>query len=192
MKIGYARTSTEDQNLNLQLDALNKYGCDKVFTDQQSGTIQDRKGLSDAIAFARKGDALVVWRLDRLGRSLQHLIQTVNHINESGVAFVSLQESIDTTTANGRLTFHLFSALSEFEASLLRERTKAGLASARARGRIGGRPLKLSPAQVEMASTLLTNAKSKIPDVCKMLGVSRSTVYRHLGINTLSAQAKPQ
>jgi DNA invertase Pin-like site-specific DNA recombinase len=180
MKIGYARTSTEDQNLNLQHDALTKFGCEKIFSDQQSGTIQDRKGLQDAITFARANDSIVVWRLDRLGRSLGHLIQTVNAISDRGIAFISLQEAIDTTTANGRLTFHLFSALSEFEASLLRERTKAGLAAARARGRIGGRPSKLTTAQVEMARTLLVDSKGEVKEVCKMLGVSRSTVYRYL------------
>jgi DNA invertase Pin-like site-specific DNA recombinase len=180
MKIGYARTSTEDQNLNLQMDALEKYGCEKIFTDQVSGAIQDRKGLTEAITFARKSDSLVVWRLDRLGRSLQNLITTVNSLNEKGVAFVSLQESIDTTTANGKLTFHLFGALAEFERGLLRERTMAGLASARSRGRVGGRPEKLTPQKIEIAKTLLSNPKNKIFDVCNALQVSRSTLYRSL------------
>ncbi len=180
MKIGYARTSTEDQNLDLQLDALKKYGCEKIFTDKQSGTIVDRKGLSDAIAFARNNDAIVVWRLDRLGRSLQHLIQTVTEINARGISFISIQESIDTTSANGKLTFHLFGALAEFERGLLRERTMAGLAAARARGRLGGRPCKLPSEKVEMAKTLMANKSNSINDICRMLQVSRSTLYRHV------------
>ena len=180
MKVGYARTSKEDQNLHLQMDALKKCGCEKIFTDQLSGAIQDRAGLNEALSFARSGDSLVVWRLDRLGRSLQSLISTINSLNDRGVAFVSLQEAIDTTTANGKLTFHLFGALAEFERGLLKERTMAGLAAARARGRVGGRPQKLKAPQMELAKTLLANSKNRIPDVCKMLQISRSTFYRHL------------
>jgi DNA invertase Pin-like site-specific DNA recombinase len=180
MNVGYARVSTQDQNLDLQLDALRKYGCEKIFTDQLSGAISDRKGLSDALQFVRKNDVLVVWRLDRLGRSLQNLITTINSLGDKGVGFVSLQESLNTTTANGKLTFHLFGALSEFERSLLRERTVAGLSAARARGRIGGRPEKLSPDKVEMAKTLMANKSNKVNDICRILQVSRSTLYRHI------------
>ncbi len=180
MKIGYARTSTEDQNLDLQLDALKKYGCEKVFTDQVSGSIADRKGLTEALSFARKGDVLVVWRLDRLGRSLQNLISLVNTMNSRGVGFTSLSEALDTTTANGKLYFHLFGALSEFERSLLRERTMAGLSAAKIRGRLGGRPEKLKPEQVSMAKTLMSDKKNSIMDICRMFQISRSTLYRHI------------
>ncbi|MGC2237746.1 MAG: recombinase family protein [Pyrinomonadaceae bacterium] len=137
MKIGYAGISTIDQNLELQTDALEKSGCEKIFTDQASGSKDDRKGLLDAIEFCRKGDSLVVWKLDRLGRSLKHLIETINKLHEKKVGFVSLQESIDTTTSGGKLIFHIFGAPAEFERELIRERTNAGLASARSRGRMG-------------------------------------------------------
>jgi DNA invertase Pin-like site-specific DNA recombinase len=140
MKIGYARISTIDQNLELQTDALEKAGCEKIFTDQASGAKDDRKGLIDAVEFCRKGDSLIVWKLDRLGRSLKHLIETINRLHEKKVGFVSIQENIDTTTSGGKLVFHVFGALAEFERELIRERTNAGLASARLRGRMGGRP----------------------------------------------------
>ncbi len=140
MKIGYARISTVDQNLELQTDALEKVGCEKIFTDQASGAKDDRKGLIDAIEFCRTGDSLVVWKLDRLGRSLKHLIETINLLHEKKVGFISVQESIDTTTSDGKLIFHVFGALAEFERELIRERTNAGLASARSRGRMGGPP----------------------------------------------------
>ncbi len=133
MKIGYARVSTLDQNLELQTDALEKAGCEKIFTDRASGAKDDRQGLIDAIEFCRKGDSLVVWKLDRLGRSLKHLIETINALHEKKVDFVSVQESIDTTTSGGKLIFHVFGALAEFGRELIRERTNAGLASARAR-----------------------------------------------------------
>lgn len=133
MKIGYARVSTIDQNLDLQRDALEKAGCKKLFTDTASGAVDSRKGLADAIEFARSGDILVVWKLDRLGRSLKHLIETVNLLDSRGVGFASVQEQIDTTTPGGKLVFHVFGALAEFERELIRERTTAGLRAARAR-----------------------------------------------------------
>jgi DNA invertase Pin-like site-specific DNA recombinase len=139
MKIGYARISTSEQSLNLQTDALEKAGCEKIFSDIASGAKDDRKELLAAIEFCRKGDSLVVWKLDRLGRSLKHLIETINILIEKKVGFVSVQESIDTTTPGGKLIFHVFGALAEFERELIRERTNAGLKSARARGRLGGR-----------------------------------------------------
>jgi len=182
MKVGYARVSTQDQNLDLQVDDLKKFGCERIFTDKLSGATQDRPGLNEAMDFARLGDTLAVWRLDRLGRSLQHLIQTVNTLHEKGVGFASLTEGIDTSTPNGKLIFHVFGAMAEFERSLIRERTVAGLAAARARGRIGGRPSKMTGEQVAMARTILASATGKIPEVCKLLGVSRSTIYRHLGL----------
>jgi len=148
MKIGYARVSTLDQNLELQTDALEKAGCEKIFTDRASGAKDDRQGLSDAIEFCRQGDSLVVWKLDRLGRSLKHLIETINELHSKKVGFVSVQESIDTTTSGGKLIFHVFGALAEFERELIRERTNAGLTSARARGRLGGRPKVLTTRQI--------------------------------------------
>src|SRR5215212_3348922 len=140
MQIGYARVSTTEQTLVLQEDALKKSGCDKIFTDTASGSIADRRGLEEAISQLRTGDIFVVWRLDRLGRSLRHLIETITHLHEQGVGFKSLTEQIDTTTSGGKLIFHVFGALAEFERDLIRERTLAGLAAARTRGRRGGRP----------------------------------------------------
>src|SRR5438270_4152035 len=140
MLIGYARVSTSDQTLNLQKDALEKIGCSKIFTDIMSGSTTERQGLDEALSFVREGDTLVVWRLDRLGRSLKHLIETITSLNNRKIGFKSLTESIDTTTSNGRLIFNIFASLAESERDLIRERTKAGLAAARARGRVGGRP----------------------------------------------------
>ncbi len=180
MKIGYARVSTLDQNLELQTDALEKAGCEKIFTDRASGAKDDRQGLSDAIEFSRAGDSLVVWKLDRLGRSLKHLIETINQLHEKKVGFVSVQESIDTTTSGGKLIFHVFGALAEFERELIRERTNAGLASARARGRLGGRPKAMTARQIKMAKTMLADPNTTIKEVCETLEVSKSTLYRYL------------
>lgn len=180
MKIGYARISTADQNLELQTDALEKVGCEKIFTDQASGARDDRKGLIDAIEFCRKGDSLVVWKLDRLGRSLRHLIKTINLLLEKKVGFVSIQESIDTTTSGGKLIFHVFGALAEFERELIRERTNAGLASARSRGRMGGRPKAMTVKQLRIAQTMLKDTKTTVKEVCETLQVSKTTLYRYL------------
>src|ERR687890_1961670 len=154
MLIGYARVSTDDQNLNLQCDALEKAGCEQIFTEQVSGTKARRPGLEQALSHLRADDTLVVWRLDRLGRSLRHLIDTVTNLQERGVGFKSLQESIDTTTSGGKLVFHIFGALAEFEREIIKERTNAGLTAARARGRRGGPKRKLTNEQVQMAQTL--------------------------------------
>jgi DNA invertase Pin-like site-specific DNA recombinase len=180
MKIGYARISTVDQNLELQTDALEKAGCEKIFTDQASGAKDDRKGLMDAVEFCRKGDSLVVWKLDRLGRSLKHLIETINLLLEKKVGFVSIQESIDTTTSGGKLIFHVFGALAEFERELIRERTNAGLASARSRGRMGGRPKAMTDKQLSIAQTMLKDPKNTVKEVCETLQVSKTTLYRYL------------
>ncbi|MGC2236791.1 MAG: recombinase family protein [Pyrinomonadaceae bacterium] len=180
MKIGYARVSTVEQNLELQTDALEKAGCEKIFTDTASGVVDSRKGLIDAIEFCRKEDLLVVWKLDRLGRSLKHLIETINLLHEKKVGFVSLQESIDTTTSGGKLIFHVFGALAEFERELIRERTNAGLASARARGRMGGRPKAMTDRQIQMAKTMLQDPNTSVKEVCETLNVSKSTLYRCL------------
>jgi DNA invertase Pin-like site-specific DNA recombinase len=180
MKIGYARVSTLDQNLELQTDALEKAGCEKIFTDQASGSKDDRQGLIDAIEFCRKGDSLVVWKLDRLGRSLKHLIETINLLLEKKVGFVSVQESIDTSTSGGKLIFHVFGALAEFERELIRERTNAGLASARSRGRLGGRPKAITDKQLCIARTMLKDSHTTITEVCQTLQVSKTTLYRYL------------
>jgi DNA invertase Pin-like site-specific DNA recombinase len=179
MKIGYARVSTIDQNLNLQLDALEKAGCEKIFTDTASGSLDSRKGLMDAIEFCRKGDSLIVWKLDRLGRSLKHLIETVNLLQAKGIGFVSLQESVDTTTSGGKLVFHVFGALAEFERELILERTRAGLKAARSRGKLGGRPKKLTTKQIEMAQKLMKDPSNSIREICATLKVSRATLYRY-------------
>ena len=150
MLIGYARVSTHDQTLHLQRDALEKAGCEQIFTDQVSGTKTERKGLSEALSHLRTGDTLVVWRLDRLGRSLRHLIDTVTMLHEKGIGFKSLQENIDTTTSGGKLVFHIFGALAEFEREIIKERTQAGLQSARSRGKVGGRPKALTAKEVQM------------------------------------------
>lgn len=180
MIIGYARVSTLDQNLELQRDALEKAGCERVFEDHVSGASAERPGWTQAQAVLREGDTLVVWRLDRLGRSLKHLIDTVNELDARGIGFQSVNEKIDTTTPGGRLVFHIFGALAEFERELIRERTQAGLAAARARGRKGGRPRKLTPRQVATARTLLKDREHTVTAVAEMLGVSRSTLYRAL------------
>ncbi len=151
MLIGYARVSTVDQNLALQRDALTEAGCAKIFTEQMSGAVTDRPALHDALEFARSGDTLIVWKLDRLARSMKQLIETVETLRVRGIGFRSLTEALDTTTAQGRLVFHMFGALAEFERSLIRERTQAGLAAARRAGRTGGRPPKLTDDDIEAA-----------------------------------------
>jgi DNA invertase Pin-like site-specific DNA recombinase len=157
MLIGYARVSTVDQNLALQRDALIEAGCTKIFTEQISGAVTDRPALLDALEFARSGDTLIVWKLDRLARSMKQLIETVETLRLRGIGFRSLTEALDTTTAQGRLVFHMFGALAEFERSLIRERTQAGLAAARRLGRTGGRPPKLTEDDIEAAKALLAN-----------------------------------
>ncbi len=179
MLIGYARISTTDQTLALQQDGLKAAGCTKIFTDTASGSRTDRPGLAEALGFAREGDMLVVWRLDRLGRSLAHLIQTVRDLQERGVHFRSLQENLDTGTSGGKLVFHVFGALAEFERDLIRERTMAGLAAARARGRRGGRR-GLSPGKVQQLQTLAADRRNSVPEICETLGISRATFYRYV------------
>lgn len=180
MLIGYARVSTYEQNLDLQLDALQKEGCEKIYTDKASGAKDDRLGLAEAIEFLREGDTLVVWKLDRLGRSLRHLIEVVNDLHKHGRLFKSLQENIDTASSGGKLIFHIFGALAEFERDVIRERTLAGLQAARERGRVGGRPRALDDKQVAMARSLLEQNGHSVGEVCRALGVSRSTLYRYL------------
>jgi DNA invertase Pin-like site-specific DNA recombinase len=180
MLVGYARVSTGDQNLDLQKDALKKAGCARLFTDVASGAKDERAGLAEAIAYLRPGDTLAVWKLDRLGRSLKHLIETVTSLQARKIGFRSLQESIDTTTSGGKLIFHVFGALAEFERDLVRERTQAGLRAARARGRKGGRPRSLDATKLAQARSLHQDPANTIADICATLGISRATFYRHL------------
>jgi DNA invertase Pin-like site-specific DNA recombinase len=177
MQIGYARVSTGEQTLDLQRDALAADGCEHTYADVISGSTESRPGLDDALAYIRKGDTLVVWRLDRLGRSLKHLIETVTALEARGVGFKSLTERIDTTTPGGKLIFHVFGALAEFERDLIRERTNAGLAAARARGRKGGRPKKLTdPKTLALAQRLYHDEQTDVATICRTLGVSRATL----------------
>jgi len=180
MLIGYARVSTSDQTLNLQNDALEKIGCSKIFTDVISGAKEERKGLQEAIEYVREGDTLVVWRLDRLGRSLKHLIETITKLNNRKIGFKSITENIDTTTSGGKLIFHIFGALAEFERDIIRERTNAGLQAARARGRRGGRPKSLTGKKVAMAQSLYDDKNNTIDEICKTLNISRATLYRYI------------
>ena len=181
MLVGYARVSTFEQNLTPQVDALQQAGCEKVFKDRASGAKTDRPGLGEALKYVRKGDTLLVWRLDRLGRSLIHLIETVGQLEEKGTGFRSLQEAIDTTTSSGKLVFQIFGALAEFERNLIRERTQAGLAAARARGRKGGRPKVLNKTKIELAYKLYDEKNHTIKEICQILGVSKPTLYAYLG-----------
>ncbi len=180
MLIGYARVSTEDQRLRMQHDALSAAGCDKIFDEKISGAGAHLPRLEELLEYVRPGDVAVVWKLDRLGRSLRDLIEIVTGLKERGVGLRSLQESIDTTTPAGKLTFHVFAALAEFERDLVRERTKAGLAAARDRGVQLGRPRALGPEQIEMARTLITNPRLSARQVAEQLGVHRATLYRSL------------
>lgn len=183
MLIGYARVSTQDQTIALQQDALQQAGCDRVFTDTASGAMVERRGLEQALTYIRPGDTLVVWKLDRLGRSLPHLIETITRLQGRGIGFKSLTEQIDTTTSGGKLIFHVFAALAEFERDVIRERTQAGLAAARARGKQGGRPkaAALSDAKkVAIAQSLYNDKTNTIGDICRTLRVSRSTLYRYI------------
>ncbi len=178
--VGYARVSTQDQNPALQLDALKAVGCEKVFVEKASGARRDRPELKAAIDYIREGDALVVWKLDRLARSLPQLIETVALLEARGVGLRSLTESIDTTTAGGRLIFHVFGALAEFERGVIRERTRAGLDAARARGKIGGRPRKLTDNDIRAAKAMLADGGITVGEVAKRLNVAPSTLYNHL------------
>lgn len=180
MLVGYARVSTADQNLNLQEDALKQAGCEKLFTDVASGAKAEREGLINAIEFCRQGDTLVVWKLDRLGRSIRHLIDTINQLNQRKIGFKSLQENIDTTTSGGKLIFHIFSALAEFERDIIRDRTNAGLKAARARGKKGGRPKAMDAQKVAMAKALYQDVNRDISNICKTLKISRTTLYKYL------------
>ena len=178
MNIGYCRVSTTDQNLELQQDALSKAGCEKIFEDVASGSKDARSGLQAAVEFAREGDVIVVWKLDRLGRSLKHLIETVTGLKKRGIGFRCLTQNLDTTTSSGMLIFHVFGAMAEFERSLIQERTSAGLKAARARGRNGGRPKAMDEKKIGIANSLYADGKTSVAQICETLQISRATFYR--------------
>lgn len=196
MKIGYARVSTADQNLNLQLDALKKAGCEKFYQEKVSGAKTARPELERMLENARPGDIIVIWKLDRLGRSLKHLVELVGTLMEREVGLQSLNDPIDTTTPQGRLTFNIFASLAEFERDLIRERTQAGLKAARARGRKGGRPKGLSgraKQAAKAAETLYRKREHSVQEIAKMLGISKSTLYtylKHQGVEVGMYRAK--
>src|SRR3954467_13969687 len=180
MLVGYARVSTTDQTLDLQRDALTKAGCTRIFTDTASGAQAERKGLTDALSYVRAGDTIVVWKLDRLGRSLKDLIERITELNNRHIGFKSITENIDTTTSGGKLIFHIFGALAEFERDIIRERTNAGLEAARSRGKKGGRPPALSPEKIKLARRLYADKDTSVSEICTMLGISRHTLQRYV------------
>lgn len=190
MLIGYCRVSTRDQDTELQRAALKKAGCKRVFEETASGATANRPALAAALDHLREGDALVVWRLDRLARSLKQLIDTVEHIEEQGANLVSLNEKLDTSTPSGRLVFHVFGALAEFERGLIRERTRAGLDAARAQGRRGGRPNKFTDKHRKRAEALLAAGTFSVPEVAREIGVSPATLYRHMPAAAQNASRK--
>lgn len=181
MLVGYGRVSTVDQNPALQEDALRAAGCEKLFLEKISSGKADRPQLAAALEYVRAGDTLVVWRLDRLARSLDQLIKTVNDLKARGISFKSLSDPIDTSTPGGVLVFHIFGSIAEFERAIIRERSKAGVAAAKARGRLGGRPAKLTGERVEHARNLLASGAS-VSAVARSMGVSRATVHRSLNL----------
>src|SRR3954454_19031259 len=180
MLVGYARVSTSDQTLDLQRDGLTKAGCSRIFTDTASGVQAERKGLTEALSYVRAGDTLIVWKLDRLCWALQDLITRITELETRKIGFKSLTENIDTTTSGGKLIFHIFGALAEFERDIIRERTNAGLAAARTRGKLGGRPKALSPEKIKLARRLYADTGTSVAEICKMLGISRHTLQRYV------------
>jgi len=180
MKIGYARVSTHEQNLDLQRDALTAAGCQRIYEDKASGSLVSRPERDKLKEALRSGDTLVVWRLDRLGRSLKDLIAWITELEEKGISFQSIQEAMDTSTPGGKLIFHMFGALAEFERNLIRERTKAGLAAARARGKLGGRPKKLDQDKRDLVIKLYNEKELPVKTICEMLGISKPTLYKYV------------
>ena len=183
MLIGYARVSTGDQSLALQMDALETAGCERIFSDQVSEIVNTRPNLNQALNVARPGDILVVWRLDRLSRSLRYLIETVTVLESRGVQLKSLHESIDTASSSGKLIFHLFGTLAEFERNLIKERTLAGLQAARARGRKGGRPPSLDAEKRKLAVKLYNDKNYSVNQVCQVMGISKPTLYKYVRVS---------
>ncbi len=192
MLVGYARVSTTEQNLDLQTDALQAAGCARLFTDTASGAKVDRPGLTTALAECRSGDTLVVWKLDRMGRSLPHLVETVRDLGDRRVGFKSLQENIDTMTSGGRLIFHIFASLAEFERDLIRERTNAGLSAARARGRKGGRPKGVDQKKQKAALALKQDPRHSVREICEIVGVSRNTYYKYTRADDTPPPQRPR
>jgi DNA invertase Pin-like site-specific DNA recombinase len=182
MRIGYARVSTDDQTLDLQRDALKKAKCRQIYEEHASGKNTTRPQLEACLKSAREGDTIIVWRLDRLGRSLGDLIRLTQELQARGIGFASLTEKIDTQSPTGRLVFHVFGALAEFERNLIRERTMAGLKAARARGRKGGRPRKLSTRDLKTVRTLVRSGEVPISTIADQFGIARSTIYRNLDV----------
>lgn len=180
MQIGYARVSTPEQSMDLQRDALKGAGCREIFEDVGSGARTERPGLENLLKYARPGDTVVVWRLDRLGRSLRHLVELIAQLQAREVGFKSLQENIDTTTASGKLFLHIFAALAEFEREINRDRTLAGLKAAADRGRKGGRPRLMDQNKIQLAKTLHKEKSIPVEEICRTLGVSKGTLYRNL------------
>jgi len=181
MKFGYARVSCLEQSLHLQTDALTAAHCHDIITDEISGSTSDRPGLNKLLEKLRAGDELVVWRLDRLGRSMKHLIELINHFQSKGILFKSLTENIETSTNNGRLIFNIFASLADFERNLIRERTLAGLSAARARGRLGGRK-ETDKSKVNAALQLYHKRELTVDQICKAMGLSRGTLYKYLRV----------
>lgn len=183
MRIGYARVSTGEQTLDMQMDALEEAGCEKIYSEQISGAADERPELQTCLESLRKGDTLVVWKLDRLGRSMKDLVQKVEDLNERDIDFVSLGEDIDTTSAQGKLTFHIFAAMAEFERNLTRERTMAGLKAARERGNTGGRPPALTEEEITQVQALMKSDDITTQEICERFDVGKSTLYRYVGPN---------
>lgn len=182
MRVGYARVSTQDQHPDLQIDALRVARCEKIYVEKASGAQRDRPELKAALEYMRDhgDDVLVVWKLDRLARSLRQLIETVEDLEQRGIGFESLTERIDTTSASGRLTFHIFGAMAQFERAINTERTRAALEASRARGRKGGRPPSMSAKDIAHAKAMLSDPEITVEEVAKRLGVAASTLYRHM------------
>ncbi|ESA37113.1 dna invertase [Leptolyngbya sp. Heron Island J] len=179
MLIGYERVSTPEQSLEPQHDKLREAGCEQIFSDIVSGAKAARPGLDEALSYIREGDVLVVVKLDRLGRTLKHLIETVEGLNTRGIGFKSLADGIDTTTSAGKLMFHIIGAIAEFERDLIRERTQAGLKAARARGRLGGRPTKVTPQMIRQIEAMLHDDTITVGEACTTVGISKASYYKH-------------
>lgn len=180
MRVGYARVSSDDQNLSLQIDALRNAGCKKILEDRKSGGNADRPGLTKLLEVVRPGDVVIVWRLDRLGRSLKDLLELAMHFESEEIGLKSIQENIDTTSSGGKFIFQVFAALSEFERNLIRERTAAGLAAARARGRVGGRPKALDLKQQRLLRKLHKSKEHSVRELCQLFKISKPTLYHYL------------
>jgi DNA invertase Pin-like site-specific DNA recombinase len=181
MRVGYARVSTGEQTLDMQIDALEDEGCEKIYSEKISGAAKERPKLQECMEHLREGDTLVVWKLDRLGRSMQDLVEKVESLGDRGIDFVSLQQDIDTTSAQGKLVFHLMAAMAEFERNITRERTMAGLKAAKERGKTGGRPSALSEEDITQIQALMRDDEVSTKDICDRFDIGKSTLYRHVG-----------